>query len=228
MNIVVAIASHEREAPLCTVLRVMPKDWHTVIVLTTGEDPAPYLKRPNTHVFHYANSPLGAKWQHAVNKARELGPDLLIVDGSDDALIGDTKKLVATMSDCDMLGFMGFEAFDGTHHYWLRYRPHITMPIGGGRVYTRALLDRMRWRLFDTSLEKWLDERGYANARRAGDGKGGAARIKLVDRAPGLQVVALKGDWPQKNSMAKYLRGRNIEVTALDKVDHPVNYNWNT
>lgn len=220
MKIVVAIASHEREAPLCAVLRAMPADWHAVLVLTTGEDPAPYLKRPNTHVYHHANSPLGAKWQHAVNMARTHAPDLLIIDGSDDALIGDTAKLVATMQDCDMLGFMGFEAYDGRYHYWLRYRPHVKMPIGGGRVYTRALLDRMRWRLFDVHREKWLDEYGYANAMRHG------ARVKLVDRAPGLQVVALKGDWKQKNPMEKYLRGKNIEVTQLPNVKRTVNYDW--
>lgn len=226
MKIVVAIASHDREKPLSLVLRCMPAAWHAVLVLTTGEDPAPYLKRPNTHVYHHANSPLGAKWQHAVNMARTHAPDLLIIDGSDDVLLGNTAKLVATMEDTDMLGFMGFEAFDGANHYWLRYKPHVKMPIGGGRVYTRALLDRMRWRLFDVHREKWLDEYGYANARRVGDGKGGPARIKLVDRAPGLQVVALKGDWPQKNSMAKYLRGKNIDVTPLDGVKHSVYYNW--
>jgi len=221
MKICVAIASHQRAVPLAVVLRTLPADWHVVLVLSPGEDVDAYNQRPNTHAFNHPNEPLGAKWQFAVDMARtHVVPDLLIITGSDDVLLGDTEQLTATMEGTDMLGFMAFEAFDGTAHYHCKYAPHMGLPIGGGRVYTKALLDKMRGRLFDTSRNKHLDEYGYANALRHG------AKVKLVDEAPGLQVVALKGPWPQKNPLDKYHRSKNIIVTPIPHVRHRCDYQF--
>ncbi len=221
MTIAVAIASHQRNLPLSIVLRNLPADWHAVVVLTDGEDGSAFARRPRTHVFHHANEPLGAKWQHAVLMARAaVNPDLLIIAGSDDVLLGDTDELVATMQGLDFLGLMAFLSFDGQHHWHCKYAPHMSMPIGGGRVYTRAILNRMRWRLFDTARNKHLDEYGYQNALRHG------ARTRCVDEAPGLQVVALKGPWPQKNPLDKYHRSRNIIVTPATHVRHRCSYQF--
>jgi hypothetical protein len=220
MRIAVAIASHERQQPLLVVLRCLPEDWHAVLVLSPGEDPSPYLARPNTHVHHYANSPLGAKWQHAVDMARTLEPDLLIITGSDDVLLGDTDQLAATMQGIDMLGFRRFLVYDGRKHWQCTYAPHMMMPIGGGRVYRRALLNRMRWRLFDTTREKHLDEYGFENALRVG------GIVRQVEDCAGLSIVAIKGAWPQKNPLNKYLKSRNLHVTPIPHVRHRIRYQF--
>lgn len=220
MKVAVAIASHERIVPLQVVLRCLPAHWHAVVVLTDGEDPAHYTGRANTHVFHHPNQPLGAKWQHAVDQARALDPDLLIITGSDDVLVVDEAILQQQMSTVEMLGLRGWYVYENGIHYRCVYAPHIMMPIGGGRVYTKALLNRMRWRLFNPTLNRHLDEQGYHNALRAG------GNIAQVEFHEALTVVAIKGPWQQMNPLAKYQRSRNVIVTQVNHVRHRVHYQW--
>ena len=89
MKFVTCIASHERNVPLGIVLRNLPASWHAVVVLSPGDDPAQLPERPNTHVYHHSNEPLGQKWQTAVDLARRLEPDYLVIQGSDDVLLVD-------------------------------------------------------------------------------------------------------------------------------------------
>lgn len=209
-RVVVCIASHERSAPLRIVLRCLPPEWHALIVVSTAKDAADVhaIGRANTTVHEFPNDIVGAKWQHAVDRARALEPDLLAITGSDDCLIADTAQLVKTMHGHDMLALNSFHIFDGKQHYKCGYRSMV-VPIGGGRFYSRALLDKMRWRLFDTTKNRGLDDFGYWNAQRNG------ARILIADDHAGLRVVGLKGPWPMYNSMAKLQAARNIIMQPL-------------
>lgn len=225
---VVCIASHQRTLPLGIVLKNLPEHWEKVVVVSEPDDVKALAasrskleaRGSRLHVHTFPNNPLGAKWQHAVDKARDLDPDLLVITGSDDVLIADEAKLLQALDGYDMAGPRSFLAFDGKQHYQCRYRKHVDMPIGGGRVYRRSLLDKMRWKLFDTGRDRWLDEQGYYGAMRHG------ARVLCEDVIPGLQVVALKGEWPQKNPLAKYIRGRNLDVIPLPRAPHPITYQF--
>lgn len=196
MKIVICIASHERPEPLNIVLRCMPKDWHVVVVVSSEADKRAIAARQHTHIHIFPNEPLGAKWQHAVEKARELEPDVLGITGSDDVLLGSTEALAAALATHDFIGLNSFHIYDGKQHYKCGYRTPV-IPLGGGRFYGRAVLERMRWQLFNPAKAKRLDDDGFINARRAG------ARVFWKDDLPGLTLVALKGNWPQMNSMAK-------------------------
>ncbi len=207
MKIAVCIAAHERMKPLAIVLGQLPAHWHAVVVLSPGENSSALLKRPNTHVFHHANLPLGWKWQHAVNHARDLKPDAIVIAGSDDVLLVDEAKLLPVLQEYDMVGPRSFLAYDGAETWHCAYKEHVPMPIGSGRIYTRQLLDRLRWRLFDTGRNNLLDDFGYRTAVRHG------ARLLQANDIPGLRVIALKGDWPCKNPMDKYFKGKNLSIT---------------
>jgi hypothetical protein len=220
MKTVVCIASHERHQPLSIVLAALPAHWHAVVVLSLHEDPEPLLQRPNTHVYLFPNDPLGAKWQHAVDMGMCLQPDLLLITGSDDVLEVDPVLLEASMQHYDMAGLRSFTAYDGTQYYRCAYKAHVRMPIGGGRVYRGDLLKRMRGQLFDRSKNKHLDEFGWHNAVRHG------ARTLVADEIPGLAVIAMKGPWPCKNPMDKYLRGKNLDVILIDNVRHSVHHKF--
>lgn len=220
MRIVCAIASHQRHTALNIVLAHLPADWQAVVVVTDEADVHAIEPREGLHVVQHPNEPLGAKWQHAVQVAQGLNPDLLVITGSDDVLLTSTPGLSALMADCDMLGLRGFYAYNGRQHWYFSYKSHVEMPIGGGRVYTRAILDRIRWKLFDVERYKHLDELGYANVIRHG------GRVKQLQDNAAFRLVALKGDWPQKNPLAKYLRGKNLNVKPLRDVRHSVTYQW--
>lgn len=197
MKVVVCIASHERPVPLNIVLRCLPKSWHAVVVVSSEEDKRAIAARQNTHAFIWANQPLGAKWQHAVDQARKLEPDLLLITGSDDVLIADEEVLIAAMGDHDFVGLNSFHIYDGNQHHKCRYIKPGHIPIGGGRVYGRSLLEKMRWNLFDPMLSRKLDQYGFHNAQRAG------GKILHVEDMPGLKIIALKGPWQQLNSLDK-------------------------
>lgn len=220
MKVCVAIASHQREVSLKVVLRCLPAHWHAVVVLTDGEDGSAYLQRPNTHVYHHPNEPLGAKWQCAVDHARALDPDLLIITGSDDVLVVNEDLLYDQMQRVEFLGLRGFYVYERGIHYKCVYNPHVMMPIGGGRVYTKRLLDRMRWRVFDKERNRHLDEAGWVQALRVGGG------TLQVDFHPAITVVAIKGGWSCMNPLHKYIRSRNLTVTQDNHVRHRVHYQW--
>lgn len=220
MKVAVITASHERMVPLGIVHAHLPPEWHAVVVLSPGEDGTALLERPHTHVFHYANQPLGLKWQHAVDRARDLRPDVLVIAGSDDVLLVKPAAFEDTMTRYDMAGPRSFLAYNGKRHYAFAYKAHVAMPIGSGRMYRADLLDRFGWRLFDTGRDNMLDDMGYRNAMDH------SARHLVQNNIPGLQVVALKGPWDCKNPLEKYLRGKNLTVDHNPHVRHRVTYQF--
>ena len=216
-RIVCCIAAHQRARPLQTVLRLLPKDWHVVLVLSEGEDAWPYAHRKRTHVHHAPNRPLGRKWQRAVLEGMLLRPDYLVILGSDDVLRTTTKRVLELMHGHDALGVRGLMAYDGTDHYWCVYKPAVTLPIGTARVYRASLLNRMRWSLFDKSLNAGLDNHGWERSKNA------KARWCIADRFDGFEVISLKGPWAALNPLKKYLTAPTMKTTKVhvrDRVDY--------
>lgn len=211
MKVSVVIASHERNEALRIVLRCLPPAWHATLVVSHEAERQELLElgRPNTFVHLHPNHPVGAKWQHAVDCARKGRPDLLIITGSDDVLIGDTAMLSLAMQDKDSVGLRQWLAYDGHHHYRMRYQPHVKVPVGCGRVYTRRILEKMNWRIFDTARDRGLDNLGYQNVLRHG------GTCPIVDEIPGLQPISIKGPWNMYNPMDKLLASRNMDITPL-------------
>lgn len=210
MKVVVCIASHHRSGPLNIVLRCLPEDWHAVVVVTDQADVDAILPRERTDVFTHPNEPLGAKWQRTIDEARKLDPDYLVITGSDDVLLGDTNSLTETMRGMDLLVFTAWTIFDGSKHWKAKYNalrsPH-KPPIGGGRVYSRALLDRMRWQLFDTVKRIHMDDYGWQNALRCG------ANIIKGDAHEGIDIISMKGPWQQLNSFQRLKTAKHITIT---------------
>lgn len=210
VKIVVCIASHHRSGPLNIVLRCLPEDWHAVVVVSDQADIDAILPRERSHFFTHPNDPLGSKWQRAVDEARRLSPDLLIITGSDDVLLGHTDTLASTMHGHDLLIFTAWTIFDGTKHWRAKYNalrsPH-KPPIGGGRVYSRALLERMRWQLFDTGKRIHMDDYGWQNAMRCG------AKVLKADTHDGIEIISLKGPWEQLNSFQRLKAAKHITIT---------------
>jgi hypothetical protein len=223
MKTVVCIASHQRHHPLTIGLKALPADWHAVVVITEGEDPDPIREcRPNVHVFHHENQPLGRKWQYAVDRARELQPDLLVIQGSDDVLEVDTKDLYRTMETYQAVGVRRFTAFDGKRYYQCQYRHHVQQPIGSGRVYRRDILDQMDWLLFHPHRKRGLDDQGWYSANLKG------ACMLQANNVPGIQVIAMKGPWDCLNSLDRYLTSTNLICTPipLHNVRHRVHHQF--
>jgi hypothetical protein len=109
------------------------------------------------------NKPLGRKWQTALARARRTDPDAVIVLGSDN-LVNDellTTYALHLGDGADYIAIMDAHQYNTTRKtliHWPGYEgKRLGEPIGSGRCFSRSLLERMNWRLWDDHYVRGLD-----------------------------------------------------------------------
>jgi len=207
---VVLIATHHRLKITCKNIEsllnqtLVPK----IVVVTSDQDEAIYFAETyGIESLYHKNEPLGAKWQYGVRDANPL-----IILGSDDILAPDYVEQVCRKikEGFDFIGTTAWYSYDEYRNrvYDTCYiNKNQDFPIGSGRAYSSVLLNKMKFKLFDTSLGKKLDDFGYYSAIKQ------SAKTFII-RSP--EILAVKGDWAQMNPMHKYLTSKNIQVQNAD------------
>lgn len=117
-----------------------------------------------------ANKPLGRKWQTAMNRARTLNPDAVIVLGSDNIVNVQLLRCWAAQFELgrDYVGLrdaLQFNPHRGTLIHWPGYvapkkqgKPDRSgEPIGSSRAFSRRLLDVMDGQIWDQNANRGLD-----------------------------------------------------------------------
>jgi hypothetical protein len=166
------------------------------------------LALPQLHLIMAENQPLGLKWQSGVNRARWLNANPLIICGSDDVLEdGFIKNACKLILKYDFIGLKRFYVMHKRKKYLIEYKP--AMPIGGGRIYSKTLLDKIKWKIFNPGKNKHLDDEGWTNALYNTD------KILIVSniQSQGLELTAIKGNWPMINQFNPY--HPNISVVCV-------------
>lgn len=211
-NPVVLIATHDRmeittkNIELLKQQSAVPK----IIVVCSYMEELIYYKTLQVNVILSDNSPLGRKWQAGVNLAKNMGANPLIILGSDDILIqGFIESALRKLKEgYEYLGLTSWLTFDGKELYLSSYcGPNVDYPIGSGKVYSKDLLDRFNWKLFNTKDNRKLDDQGNRMATING------AKTFLI-REPG--VLAVKGNWIQLNTAYDYKRSPNIRMERVE------------
>ncbi|HMJ67597.1 MAG TPA: hypothetical protein VK508_01815 [Cyclobacteriaceae bacterium] len=213
MNPVVVIASHLRSSitrqNIQSLLRqsVVPE---IVLVVSVPDEYERWKKEfPIIHVLKERNWPLGKKWQAGVDHARKLNADPMIITGSDDILGVDFVKNACSLSrQHDFIGLQDWSVLHESFLYSITYNAKI--PLGAGRVYSNGLLEAMNWIVFNTRINRHLDDQGYHNTRRL-------CRPMLIVRdaaAQGLHVVSVKGPWVMMNRFVSMLQHPNCTVRS--------------
>lgn len=211
---VVLIATHQRVEITTKLLQKLKKDAPFVkIVLTVStyseED---YFKRLNmdgVYVFNTPNKPLGLKWQSGVEQAKKIKANPLIILGSDDQLGASfVKNACHLIEKYEFIGLKRFYVYHKRKTYTIDYKP--IMPIGGGRIYSKKLLDKIKWKLFNPGKNKHLDDEGWKAAINNTD------KLLLVSNIKhyGLELTALKGSWSMMNPFNPY--HPNISVVCVE------------
>lgn len=159
----------------------------------------------------FPNEPLGAKWQHVVDIAKTKNPDLLVTCGSDDILGKDYIKNAYQfiLKGFEMVGVSAWLMEETrTKRTWRAHYKHVPdFPVGSGRVFTKALLNRIGWKLFDATAERRLDDQAMNNKIKK--------YISTDIEKDGLIVTAIKGDWDMLNGLNKFFNVPTIGIKKL-------------
>ena len=158
------------------------------------------------------NKPVGNKWHIAVEGAKKLNPKALLITGSDDLVSSDylyNNFKILIEDDLKTIGMVGprsWYMYNLSHDdlYKVSYNnSRHKMPLGAGRLYSRVYLDNIKWKLFERSFDKLLDDKGYYEV----------IENNLIVYNPTFDdgcILSVKGDWSALNSFDKILKADSI------------------
>lgn len=217
VNPVVLIATHKRLPITTENLRslerqtVAPK----VVLVVSDDQELNYYRDafPSVVCFKVDNEPLGAKWQAGVCAVDDADP--LIITGSDD-ILGNTFVENACKFMSEGAHFIGLQRF-WQHYkrkaYLCDYNP--MQPIGGGRVYSKKMLEHLEYKLFDIGADRHLDDFVWNRIRTSG------LKVKWCRdvEKDGLEIHAVKGSWPMMNRFnARHVNIKLIRVDNSERI----------
>jgi hypothetical protein len=182
------------------------------------------------HVF--PNSPLGAKWQFAFERAKDHDPQAVLYVGSSDWVSDKWCEKLYTEAKQAKAGMVGkkdiyfFDVPEKGHIqgcYWPGYAadsPRREEAMGAGRLLTRECLEAMDWRVFNRKLESSLDYSMLCNVLGAGQ--------KAVNYN-GVHAVAASIStfkWSNKHNFKKTCVMPNVVKVEREHVDFQLNLNF--
>ncbi len=144
-------------------------DLEVVAVGSEGEWSAWLAESSGAYYTSCENKPLGRKWQTALARARREHPDAVLVLGSDNIVNDALFDAYAAHLDngYDYVALMDahqYNVFHRTLIHWPGYEgKRRGEPIGSGRCFSRALLDRMKWQIWEPHYVRGLD---YSTTQR--------------------------------------------------------------
>lgn len=176
--------------------------------------------------FIVENRPLGRKWQTCMNYAtRYYESQLYGITGSDDIIsnqlvdyiIRRHQKNVELINNPfflpGMYGTLEWLVCHTNNQHTLvpqiikcSYRYDTAFePLGAGRFYTRKFLEECGGLIFESNLERLLDDRGYFEVRN----RGKSLEYYTIEDGP---LISVKGDWVQLNSIGDFLSAKTLTL----------------
>ena len=209
-NPIVLIATHERKEITTKNIQLLKRQTRVpkIVLVVSNIDEIEYYKSLAVTVIHHVNLPLGAKWQAGVNAVAKMNPNPLIIVGSDDILIYNYVDMVLDKmkEGYDFIGTDAWYTFnvESGKLYDNKYiNRNENRPIGSGKAMSLKFLNDIRWKVFDATKAKGLDDRSYMQAQNI--------RAKsFIIKTP--EILAVKGRWATLNPTEKYLTSPNINV----------------
>lgn len=157
-----------------------------------GNDWESELKRRGWRGAFVPNKPLGRKHNAAMVLLDDC--DAVMVVGSDDFVSGSWVRYAASrMAHTDMVGLRSFYMYDP---YTDRTLYLLATPIGGGRIYSSRILDKLNWQLWEPGRNRALDASAINRIGWIHGGKQYWDRFEYVDdmRRKNAALLAVKTD----------------------------------
>ncbi len=186
------------------------------------------LSRTTSQVsgFVVENNPLGRKWQTCMHHAtRYYDADLYGITGSDDIvstrLINFIIRRHRENISTDKASAFS-PAMYGTLEWLVCHNnvqnglvPQIIKcsydyetafePLGAGRFYSKAFLEKCNGLIFESDLERLLDDRGFFEVRDRGE----TLEYFSVEDGP---LISVKGNWAQMNSINDFVSATTLTL----------------
>lgn len=172
--------------------------------------------------FNCENKPLGRKWQTCVVEATKLfTAETFGIIGSDDfasrRLLDHIAGLIRKEREAEI-----YTDLYCTLEWllWIRndespLSPNILrcnylaasafQPLGSGRFYSARFLESCDGRIFDSRLDRLLDDRGFEEIRS----RGGSIIYYSIEDAP---LLSVKGNWVQMNDTEDFLKASTLDI----------------
>lgn len=213
-NPVVVIATHERIEITTKNINSLKLQHPTpkIVVICSTQEELEYYKALGVSVALEPNKPLGRKWQCGVHIAKNLNANPMIILGSDDLISNDFfKKTFNKLNEgYEFIGCTEWITWDvkNNKYYHCKYQnANKDYPIGSGKVYSKSLLKKINYKVFDPKADRKLDDQGHRMI------VANNANVYLF-REP--LVLAVKGGWNEMNKVEAYLRTPNIKPEVID------------
>jgi len=221
-KIVCVIAAHRRLNLLNFVLWYLNKlDFYKIIAVYSRNDERRIIEKykHKTVAVHNPNIPVSKKWQKGIKKSKEFSPDGVMILGSDDIITPGYLALVKNniYSGVDYISNnIWYNTFITESNYYvgefsyLKQRPD---GLGSGRVYSKYVLNKLNWNLYNFNKNKALDKTSYNLARKYIKNK------IILNKSHKMNVILLKTTDYQKSISVKnnFFKWVN-EVTTKKKL----------
>ena len=150
----------------------------------------------------FNNKPLGSKWNAAFEEAKKYEPDACLYVGSSDWLSGNWIDFMRPHVDQNhLVGVPGMYLVDVSAAngrrgvFWPGYDlKHRNESIGIGRMLSRELLDKLKWRPFEGQADQSLDRSMTDKCARFGN-------KEFMLQNPQMMALSLSfpDRWPNKH-----------------------------
>lgn len=221
-NPVVLMCTHQRKDVTTQNIHALLKQQVApkivLVVSDAGEAGYYRSKFPGVYIEIAPNRPLGTKWQAGAIASKMFTPNPLIITGSDDFLgenfISNTANYLEHGYDFVGLSWFYMQRQNARERVMCRYIRK-DWPLGGGRFYSLALLERMGYHIFDTNLNKNLDNYGFETAKRLCPN---SYKVIWEPNESPLYITAIKGNWPTMNEYNAILGSKYINILKTEKL----------
>ena len=228
MNPVVVIATHNRILITSRTIDALNKQSVKPKIVLVVSEKKEYDYFTNRHkdiyVVFCANNPLGNKWQTGVYYASiNLDADPLIILGSDDLLGEGYVKNICNLMKSHKADFVGINRWwltdEKTKEVYLMEYENKSFPLGGGRAYSKNILSKLNYVVFDITKNKLLDDYGWKESINTG------LKCAMVQKCNefGLNIISIKGEWEMLNTADAILKSTTcnvIEQISMDKLNN--------
>ena len=116
----------------------------------------------NVHFFYASNMPLGSKWLSGIYSTQLFDPKMIMILGSDDMVseeyIKEAYKCITkdNVEFCYGNSWLTYNANNG-NLYQQSYQAKSRKILGAGRVFSRKLLKKVNYKIYDPILKCGLD-----------------------------------------------------------------------